>query len=128
MFDEQLHPKALDNQVQRLIQVQTRRRWYFVIILWLTVGVASIWSVRSDIALWLEFFTWSAVRVSVRYETSAYLGFSICVAITLSTLIRQSWNILRGLTKREYQELVKQVREIEKQGRKHPLWKLVCDE
>jgi hypothetical protein len=121
MYDEPelLDSQTLDDRVHSLIALQTQRRWYFVIFLWLTIGVASVWSVRSDIALWLEFFTWSAVRQSLRNQPLAYFGFGFSVAMTLSTLMRQSWNILRGITKQEYQELVKQVYELEERNKKY---------
>ena len=117
--------KAIDTQVQRLILVQTKMRWALVIFLWLTVGIVSLWMIREDIALWMEYFTWAAVRVAIRNDQLPYMGLGVCVALTLSTLIRQSWDILFGINKREYHYLVKQVQEIETQGRKHWLWQWV---
>jgi hypothetical protein len=117
--------KAIDTQVQRLILVQTKMRWALVIFLWLTLGIISLWMIREDIGLWIEYFTWAAVRVAIRNEQLPYMGLGVCVALTLSTLIRQSWDILFGINKREYHYLVKQVQEIETQGRKHWLWQWV---
>jgi hypothetical protein len=123
--DQEFDKKAIDSQVQRLILVQTKMRWALVIFLWLTVGTASVWMIREDIALWMEYFTWAAVRVAIRNDQLPYMGLGVCVALTLSTLIRQSWDILFGINKREYHYLVKQVKEIETQGRKHWLWQWV---
>jgi hypothetical protein len=117
--------KAIDTQVQRLILVQTKMRWALVIFLWLTLGIISLWMIREDIGLWIEYFTWAAVRVAIRNEQLPYMGLGVCVALTLSTLIRQSWDILFGINKREYHYLVKQVQKIETQGRKHWLWQWV---
>lgn len=115
----------IDLKVQRLLLVQVRMRWALVIFLWLTVGATSIWALRGDIILWREYFTWAAVRVAIRNDQLPFMGLGLCVAMTLSTLMRQSWDILHGISKREYQSLVKQVREIESQGRKHLLWQWV---
>lgn len=123
--DQEFNKKSIDNQVQRLIIVQMRMRWALVIFLWLTVGAASVWMIREDIALWIEYFTWAAVRVAIRNDQLPFMGLGVCVALTLSTLIRQSWDILFGINKREYHYLVKQVKEIEHQGRKHLLWQWV---
>jgi hypothetical protein len=115
----------IDIKVQRLIEVQIKMRWALVIFLWLTIGTLSLWSLRADIALWIEYFTWAAVRVAIRNDQLPFMGLGLCVAMTLSTLIRQSWDILYGISKQEYQSLVQQVQEIENQGRKHLLWQWV---
>ncbi len=117
--------EPLDGQVQRLLLVQIRMRWALVIFLWLTVGTTSLWAIRADIALWWQYFTWAAVRVAIRNDQLPFLGLGICVAMTLSTLMRQSWDILFGINKREYQSLVNQVKRIESKGRKHLLWSWV---
>lgn len=117
--------ERLDWQVQRLLLVQIRMRWALVIFLWLTVGTASFWAIRADIAMWLEYFTWGAVRVAIRNDQIPFMGLGICVAMTLSILMRQSWDILFGINKREYRSLVKQVKTIKEQGRKHFLWRWV---
>lgn len=124
MLDEPNSPD-IEIQVQRLLLFQIKVRWALVIFLWLTVGIVSVWMIQADIALWLEFFTWAAVRVAIRSEPLPYMGIGLCVAMTLSTLMRQSWDILHGISQREHNSLVQQVREIEHQGRKHPLWEFV---
>ncbi len=120
--------KLLDRYVQRLLQVQTWGRWLFVLFLWLTLGTFCIWRLRSDIALWLEYFTWAAVRISLQYNRLTFLGIGLCLGLTLSTLIWQSYNILWGVSKDEYRSLVKQVNNIKNQGPSHPLWQWVCAE
>jgi hypothetical protein len=120
--------KIIEHQIGRLIELQTRMRWTFVLFLWLTLGSFCIWWLRHDIALWLEFFTWSAVRVSLQHNRLVFLGLGLCVAITLSTLIWQSCHILWGIGKNEYRFLARQVLEIQQAGPGHPLWKWVCQE
>jgi hypothetical protein len=118
--------EIMERQIGRLIELQTRMRWAFVLFLWLTLGSFCLWWLRDDISLWLEFFTWSAVRVSLQYNRLVFLGLGLCVAMTLSTLIWQSWQIIWGIRKSEYRLLSKQVAEIQKAGPKHPFWKWVC--
>jgi hypothetical protein len=126
MLDDET--KKMESQIGRLIEVQTRMRWTFVLFLWLTLGSFCIWWLRDDIALWMEFFTWSAVRVSLQHNRLVFLGLGLCVAMTLSTLIWQSWHILWGIRLSEYRSLARQVAEIQQAGSQHPLWKWVCKE
>ena len=79
--------KLVEQQIGKLIELQTRMRWTFVLFLWLTLGSFCLWWLRYDIALWLEFFTWSAVRISLQHNRLVFLGLGLCVAMTLSTLI-----------------------------------------
>jgi len=55
--DESYADQILERQVQRLIEVQTYLRWILDVFLWLTVGTASIWALRSEIELWIASFT-----------------------------------------------------------------------
>ena len=125
---EVLIDPLLERQVQRLIEVQTYLRWIFDGFLWLTVGTASIWALRSDIELWIATFTWAAVRISLAFHRLPFLGLGICVAMTLSTLVWQSSIILWGINQREKRSLVDQVKRIKDKGKTHPLWRWVCEE
>lgn len=123
-FSEQI----LERQVQRLIEVQTYLRWIFDAFLWLTVGTASIWALRSEIELWIAAFTWAAVRMSLVYNRLPMLGLGICIAMTLATLVWQSSIILWGVSPREKRSLINQVKSIRETGQSHPLWRWVCEE
>ena len=125
---EVLIDPLLERQVQRLLEVQTYLRWIFDGFLWLTVGTASIWALRSDIELWIATFTWAAVRISLAFHRLPFLGLGICVAMTLSTLVWQSSIILWGINQREKRSLVDQVKRIKDKGKTHPLWRWVCEE
>ena len=125
---EVLIDPLLERQVQRLIEVQTYLRWMFDGFLWLTVGTASIWALRSEIELWIATFTWAAVRISLAFNRLPFLGLGICVAMTLSTLVWQSSIILWGINQREKRSLVDQVKRIKDKGKTHPLWRWVCEE
>ena len=118
----------LERQVQRLIEVQTYLRWIFDGFLWLTIGTASIWALRSDIELWIAAFTWAAVRITLAYNRLPMMGLGICVAMTLATLVWQSSIILWGVNQREKRSLVDQVKRIKEKGKSHPLWRWVCEE
>jgi hypothetical protein len=120
--------QLLERQVQRLIEVQTYLRWIFDGFLWLTVGTASIWALRSDIELWIAAFTWAAVRMSLISNRLPMLGLGLCVAMTLATLVWQSSIILWGVNQRERRSLIQQVKKIQEQGKSHLLWRWVCEE
>ncbi|PZO40047.1 MAG: hypothetical protein DCF19_12745 [Pseudanabaena frigida] len=127
-LSDSIAEELLDRQVQRLIEVQTYLRWIFDGFLWLTVGTASIWALRSDIELWIATFTWAAVRLTLAYNRLPMLGLGICVAMTFATLVWQSSIILWGVNQRERRSLIKQVKKIQEKGKSHPLWRWVCEE
>jgi len=113
-------------EVQRLHKLTVYGRWLTVILLWISVGSLSIWGLRREIALWLEHFTWAAVRYGLSFHRWPTLGLGLCLGMTLGVLTWQSRNMVRGLPLREKQRLEQQVRRIRQQGPSHPLWKWVC--
>lgn len=113
-------------QVQKLHQIQVYTRWLVVSLLWLTVGSASLWNLRAEIALLRQYFTWMAVRYGLYYHPVATLGLSFCIGMTTAVLVWQSRNILFGLPQQEKRQLEKQLFRIRQQGPSHPLWKWVC--
>jgi hypothetical protein len=125
---QEISELQIESQVERLIRVQTWGRWFLNLCLWLTIGVASLWDLRFEIAIWFEYFTWAAVRASMRSHRLAFLGISFCVAMMLATLVWQSSIILWGISNREKRSLIRQIQKIQKQGKTHPLWRWVCEE
>lgn len=117
---------AFRQQVKRLHQLMVWGRWLVVLLLWLTVGTSSIWGLRADIALWLDYFTWTAVRYSLAYNPVQAVGLACCIGLTAAVLIWQSRNILWGMPRQEQERLEKQVYRIRQQGQSHPLWNWVC--
>ncbi|WP_341736894.1 hypothetical protein [Microcoleus sp. CAWBG640] len=113
-------------EVQRLHKLTVYGRWLTVILLWLSVGSLSIWALRDEIALWIENFTWAAVRYGLYFHRWPTLGLGLCLGMTLGVLTWQGRNIARGLPIREKQRLEQQVSRIRQQGPSHPLWKWVC--
>ncbi|MDX2097163.1 MAG: hypothetical protein SFW36_05250 [Leptolyngbyaceae cyanobacterium bins.59] len=115
-------------QVQRMQEVLVYFRWLTVLGLWLTIGTVSLWGLRSEIALWVDYFTWVAVRYALAYNPWQTLGLSLCIGMTAAVLVWQSRNILFGLPQEERKRLEQQVYQIRKQGPSHPLWKRVIGE
>jgi hypothetical protein len=113
-------------QVQKLHQLQVYSRWLFVGFLWLTVVPVCVWDLRSEIALWRQYFTWVAVRYGLYYHPLATLGLYFSLGITLAVLIWQSRNTLLGLPQQEKQRLEQQICRIRQQGPSHPLWRWIC--
>lgn len=113
-------------QVQRLHKLTIYGRWLFVACLWLTIAPVSLWGLRTEMALWQQYFTWVAVRYGLFYHPLSTFGLAFCIGMTASVLVWQSRNILFGLPQAEKQRLEKQVYRIRQQGPTHPLWKWVC--
>lgn len=117
---------ALQQEVERLHRLTVCGRWLVVTGLWLSVGPLSLWGLRSEISLWLEHFTWVAVRYGLAYNRLSAFGLALCIAMTTATLIWQTRNVLFGLPQREQRRLERQVRRIRTRGPGHPLWRWVC--
>ena len=113
-------------QVQKLYNLILYGRWLVVAFLWLSVGSLSLWGLRSEIALWLQYFTWVAVRFALYYNPLPTIGLTVCVVMTISVIVWQSRNILLGLPPDEQRRLEQQVQKIRQQGATHPLWKWIC--
>ncbi len=112
--------------IRRLINLQTLMRWVVSILLWLTLGSFCLWQIRGEIALLLDIFTWSALRSIIQYRALPSLGIVFCLSTTLSTLVWQSQHILWGFSRQEYLSMVKYIQNIEAKGKKHPLWRWIC--
>jgi hypothetical protein len=118
--------QVFQQQVLRLHQLTVYSRWLLIGFLWLLIAPLCLWHLRSEIGLWLDYFTWTAVRYTIIYNRIASIGLSLCMAWTISVLLWQSRNILQGISAAERRSLEKQVLKIRQQGKSHPLWKWVC--
>ncbi len=125
--DVNLDP-TFKQQVQRLHHLHVYGRWLLVGVLWLMIAPLSLWGLRAEIALWLQYFTWIAVRYGLEFNPLPTLGLAFCIGMTVAVLVWQSRNILLGLPQREQQRLEQQVYRIRQQGPSHPLWNWVCQE
>ncbi len=114
-------------QVQRLHQLTVCARWLVVLCCWISLGSLGIWGLRQEISLWLEYFTWAAVRYGLYYNRLPTFCLALCIGMTVAVLVWQSRNILRGIPAKERQYLEQQVKRIRASGPSHPLWKWVCN-
>ncbi|WP_310487875.1 hypothetical protein [Chamaesiphon sp. VAR_69_metabat_338] len=113
------------NQMTNLYRLHVYGRWSVIGLLWLTVGACSLWQLSYPISLIQEQFTWAAVKYGLMFQPLPAFGLCLCVGVMTGTLVWQSRNMLWGVSKKERQQLIKQVSEIRKQGDSHPLWKWV---
>ncbi len=115
-----------NNQVRRLHQLTVCARWLLVLFSWMSFGCFGIWGLRVEISLWLENFTWTAVRYGLYFNRLATFCVTLCIGITVAVLVWQSRNIIQGISPRERWRLERQVKKILASGPRHPLWKWVC--
>ncbi|MCG8362259.1 MAG: hypothetical protein MJA27_02870 [Pseudanabaenales cyanobacterium] len=116
---------TFEEQIERLRQCILRTWWRVVSVLWLTIGLLSIWGLRFEIQTWLDYFTWTAVRYGLAYNPIYSFGLALCLGLTISLLISESRHILFGLAKAERRRLERQLLHILQQGPSHPFWKWV---
>jgi hypothetical protein len=114
-------------QVAKLHQLTVYARWLLVLFCWLTLGTYAIWGLRNEIALWFDYFTWSAVRYGLMFNFIPAICLAFCIGMTVSVLVWQSRNIIWGLPAQERKQLEKQVERILATGSKHPLWKSIVN-
>ncbi|MGG6294280.1 hypothetical protein ACQ4M4_07655 [Leptolyngbya sp. AN02str] len=116
----------LRQQMERLHRLTVYGRWAVVVALWVLLAPFSVWSLRSEIALWLDYFTWTAVRYSLAFNPVPAVALALCIGMTVSVLVWQSRNILFGLPEGDRRRLQDRVLKIRQQGPSHPLWARVC--
>jgi len=116
-------PAPCDPQLERLRGHILRRWWWSSLGIWLTVGAASLWALRHEIASLQQYFTWTAVRYALAYNRPAALGLGLCVGLTVALLISESRHILFGLSREERRRLERLRASIQRRGPSHPLWR-----
>lgn len=117
----------LNRQIKKLHRITVYMRWLTVVLCWLTLGTFGLWSLRNEISLWFDYFTWSAVRYAIHFNPLPSLCLAFCIGITLSVLVWQSRNIIWGLPAQEKYRLQQKVKLILAAGSSHPLWKFIAD-
>jgi len=73
-------------EVARLHQYLMTMCWRWLRLLWLIVLPLSLWQLRDEIALWRQYFTWTAVRYGLIYHPLAAAGLIFCASLTVSTV------------------------------------------
>ncbi|MEY3297790.1 MAG: hypothetical protein RLZZ597_1050 [Cyanobacteriota bacterium] len=114
-------------QIERLRIILNRRWWLTSLLLWLTVGSLSLWSLRGEWVYLRQYFTWTAVRYALAYNRLAAIGLGLCVGLMVALLISESRYILLGLTQAERRRLSQLHHSILQQGASHPLWHKLHD-
>lgn len=112
-------------EIEALRQAMMRSWWWVCLALWLSVGVLSLWWLRSGLQELREYFTWSAVRYMLYYERRAAIGLGLCYGLTLALLVSESRHILWGLSAGERSRLHTRLHKIRNQGPSHPQWKII---
>ncbi|MGP0128544.1 MAG: hypothetical protein ACTMUB_04530 [cyanobacterium endosymbiont of Rhopalodia musculus] len=118
----------LNQQVQRLYQLNLYRRWLFIILCWLTLGSFSLWKLWGEFELWHEHFTWVALRYGLAFNLLPTFSLFFCIAITGAVLTWHSSYIICGLSPREKVRLKNQLKKIQQLKPSHPLRKWVCSD
>lgn len=92
-------------------------RWCWgTLALWLTIGLASLWSLRVTFQQLNDYFTWSALRYGLAFNRPAAIGLGLCIGLTVALLVKETRFILFGLTRQERDDLRKTL-----QKRQRPL-------
>lgn len=115
-------------QLERLRVILIRRWWLINLMLWLTVGSLSLWSLRGEWVHIRQYFTWTAVRYALAYNRLAAIGLGLCAGLTVALLLSESRYLLFGLTQAEQRHLRQLRRRILQQGISHPLWHQLHDD
>jgi hypothetical protein len=115
----------LTQQMQRLHRLMVYVRWLLVIVSWLVITPIVLWQLREEIALLQSHFTFAAVRYALIFNPSCAIALSWCLGVTIAVLLWQSSNILFGFSPQYRDYLEKQVRQINKKGKSHPLWRWI---
>ena len=115
-------------EIEALRQAMMRTWWWVCLCLWLTVGLLSLWWVRSDLQELHQYFTWTAVRYMLFYNRLAGMGLGLCFGLTLALLLSESRQILWGISEGEHARLLGNLRQIHAQGPSHPQWKVIRPE
>lgn len=112
-------------EIEALRRAMMRSWWWVCLALWLSVGILSLWWLRSGLQELRDYFTWAAVRYMLYYERRAAIGLGLCYGLTLALLVSESRHILWGLSEGERSRLLTRLHKIRNQGPSHPQWKII---
>lgn len=117
--------QATEKAIEALRQQSITLWWKLTVVVWLTIGPLTLWQLRSEINLLLDYFTWTSVYYGLKYNFLGSLGFFLCVGLTITLLVREARHLVLGISPVERKRLEKQLARIRLQGASHPLWSLV---
>ncbi len=114
--------KPLSREVQKLLETYQNGLYGLLVLVWLVIGIPSLFALRDHIRRLLEYFTWTAVKYMLFYKPGlASLGLLFCVAVTLYVLLTQSRLEVFGLFESERDSLDFVVSRIQRLRSNHPL-------
>ncbi|MEM9265345.1 MAG: hypothetical protein AAGA46_07455 [Cyanobacteria bacterium P01_F01_bin.13] len=116
---------ATEKAIEALRQHALTMWWRLTVGVWLTVGPLTLWQLRSEISLLLDYFTWTSVYYGLKYNFWGALGFFLCVGLASALVVREIRHLTLGISPIERKRLEKQLAQIRRQGPSHPLWSLV---
>ncbi|MEM7065769.1 MAG: hypothetical protein AAF572_21725 [Cyanobacteria bacterium P01_B01_bin.77] len=116
---------ATEKAIEALRQHALTTWWRLTIGAWLTIGPLTLWQLRSEISLLLDYFTWTSVYYGLKYNFLGALGFLLCIGLASTLLIREVRHLTLGISPMERKRLENQLAQIRRQGPSHPLWSLV---
>ncbi|MEN9225553.1 MAG: hypothetical protein Q6M54_08785 [Thermostichus sp. DRC_bins_24] len=114
--------QSLSPAAKRLLRLYHGGSFVFLGLLWMLIGIPSLWALRVDLGRLLDYFTWTGLRFALFYRPGwPTLGLLLCVSFTLGILIAQSRYELFGLYPMERVMLERQSRWILSFPVRHPL-------
>jgi hypothetical protein len=114
--------QSLSPAARRLLRLYHGGSFIFLGLLWLLIGIPSLWALRVDLGRLLNYFTWTGLRYALFYRPGwPTLGLLLCVSFTMGILIAQSRYELFGLYPMERIMLEQQSRWILAFPVRHPL-------
>ena len=116
---------AKERAIEALYQHSLTTWWRLTLGVWLTIGPFTLWQLRAEISLLLDYFTWTAVYYGLKYNFFGALGFFLCVGLGTTLLVREIRHLILGISPVERRRLESQLSRIRHQGESHPLWSLV---
>jgi hypothetical protein len=120
--------KFLSREAQKLYQLYQKALFAVLVMVWICIGIPSIWGLRSDFARLIDYFTWTSLRFTLFYKPQwPTIGLFFCLITTLYVLLSQSRYELFGLMKAERILLEKAVIQIRRLPPKHPLRQWVSE-
>ena len=116
---------ATEKAIEALRQHSLIAWWRLTIGVWLTIGPLTLWQLRSEISLLLDYFTWTSVYYGLKYNFWGALGVFLCIGLTTTLIVREIRHLILGISPIERKRLENQLTQIRRQGASHPLWSLV---
>ncbi|MEM8614918.1 MAG: hypothetical protein AAGF93_23135 [Cyanobacteria bacterium P01_H01_bin.105] len=116
---------ATERAIEALRQHTLTAWWRLTVGVWLTIGPLTLWQLRSEISLLLDYFTWTSVYYGLKYNFLGALGFFLCAGLATTLFVREIRHLTLGISPIERKRLENQLAKIRHQGASHPLWSLV---